>query len=79
MINFFTGSKVTKLPNDKPVISFPSNFEHTVHVGFDPHTGEFTVSKKKIVFKDIQISRMFQCFTLHINNIIFKFTMMNNN
>ncbi|XP_059160614.1 serine/threonine-protein kinase PAK 1-like isoform X2 [Physella acuta] len=36
------GSKVTKLPNDKPVISFPSNFEHTVHVGFDPHTGEFT-------------------------------------
>lgn len=28
--------------NDKPVISPPSNFEHTVHVGFDPHTGEFT-------------------------------------
>ncbi|KAK7090055.1 serine/threonine-protein kinase PAK 2-like isoform X1 [Littorina saxatilis] len=27
---------------DKPVISGPSNFEHTVHVGFDPHTGEFT-------------------------------------
>ncbi|BFZ00516.1 hypothetical protein BsWGS_03555 [Bradybaena similaris] len=28
--------------SDKPVISHPSNFEHTVHVGFDPHTGEFT-------------------------------------
>ena len=39
-----TGSKTVKLTNDKPVISPPSNFEHTVHVGFDPHTGEFTVS-----------------------------------
>ncbi|KAK6047771.1 p21-Rho-binding domain protein [Cooperia oncophora] len=29
---------------EKPVISEPSNFEHTVHVGYDPATGEFTVS-----------------------------------
>uniref|UniRef100_A0A914SIH5 CRIB domain-containing protein n=1 Tax=Parascaris equorum TaxID=6256 RepID=A0A914SIH5_PAREQ len=29
-------------PSDKPVISLPSNFEHTVHVGYDPQTGEFT-------------------------------------
>lgn len=36
-------TKITKLKeNEKPVISPPSNFEHTVHVGFDPHTGEFT-------------------------------------
>ncbi|KAK2145459.1 hypothetical protein LSH36_680g01013 [Paralvinella palmiformis] len=36
-------SKVHKLKDsEKPVISHPSNFEHTVHVGFDPHTGEFT-------------------------------------
>ena len=41
----FVGSKTVKLTNDKPVISPPSNFEHTVHVGFDPHTGEFTVSR----------------------------------
>lgn len=34
--------KMVKQISDKPVISFPSNFEHTVHVGFDPHTGEFT-------------------------------------
>lgn len=27
---------------DKPVISPPTNFEHTVHVGFDSITGEFT-------------------------------------
>ena len=28
----------------KPEISLPTQFEHTVHVGFDPITGEFTVS-----------------------------------
>ncbi|KAE9551429.1 hypothetical protein FO519_005359 [Halicephalobus sp. NKZ332] len=28
--------------NTKPVISLPSNFEHTVHVGYNPSTGEFT-------------------------------------
>ncbi len=27
---------------EKPVISPPTNFEHTVHVGFDQITGEFT-------------------------------------
>lgn len=27
---------------DKPIISPPTNFEHTVHVGFDAVTGEFT-------------------------------------
>ncbi|OWF47622.1 Serine/threonine-protein kinase PAK 2 [Mizuhopecten yessoensis] len=36
-------SKVARLKDmEKPVISPPSNFEHTVHVGFDSHTGEFT-------------------------------------
>lgn len=30
--------------SDKPNISYPTNFEHTVHVGFDPVSGEFTVS-----------------------------------
>jgi len=38
--------KSNKMPkikeSDKPVISHPLNFEHTVHVGFDPLTGEFT-------------------------------------
>jgi len=38
-----TVGKVYKM-SDKLVISPPSNFEHTVHVGFDAHTGEFTVS-----------------------------------
>lgn len=33
-----------KLDSEKPNISYPTNFEHTVHVGFDAHTGEFTVS-----------------------------------
>ena len=43
-IFYFTANKNYK-KDDKPVISSPSNFEHTVHVGFDPHTGEFTVSE----------------------------------
>ncbi|XP_059621672.1 serine/threonine-protein kinase Pak isoform X1 [Phlebotomus argentipes] len=35
------GSK-TSHADSKPNISYPTNFEHTVHVGFDAITGEFT-------------------------------------
>ncbi|CAI4228725.1 unnamed protein product [Auanema sp. JU1783] len=28
--------------DEKPTISEPCNFEHTIHVGYDPDTGEFT-------------------------------------
>lgn len=35
--------------DSKPNISYPTNFEHTVHVGFDAVTGEFTVSSCRIV------------------------------
>lgn len=38
--------KKSKDSSDKPNISYPTNFEHTVHVGFDAITGEFTVSHK---------------------------------
>lgn len=38
------GSKSTAHNDSKPNISYPTNFEHTVHVGFDAVTGEFTVS-----------------------------------
>lgn len=41
----------------KPNISYPTNFEHTVHVGFDAITGEFTVSAKNIMF-----SISFHCY-----------------
>ncbi|EDS42085.1 conserved hypothetical protein [Culex quinquefasciatus] len=36
--------KVSKASHNdsKPNISYPTNFEHTVHVGFDAITGEFT-------------------------------------
>ena len=34
----------THTVRDRPEISSPVDFEHTVHVGFDPITGEFTVS-----------------------------------
>ncbi|CAH1133113.1 unnamed protein product [Ceutorhynchus assimilis] len=35
-------STLSKYSSDKPNISYPTNFEHTVHVGFDPVSGEFT-------------------------------------
>ncbi|KAK5646702.1 hypothetical protein RI129_005166 [Pyrocoelia pectoralis] len=35
-------NKSTLHMSDKPNISYPTNFEHTVHVGFDPVSGEFT-------------------------------------
>lgn len=38
----FSGSK--KKEKERPEISPPSDFEHTIHVGFDAVTGEFTVS-----------------------------------
>ncbi|KAJ6633288.1 Serine/threonine-protein kinase PAK 1 [Pseudolycoriella hygida] len=36
------GSKPSHGDSNKPNISYPTNFEHTVHVGFDAVTGEFT-------------------------------------
>lgn len=41
--NKIKGSKPSH-GDSKPNISNPTNFEHTVHVGFDAVTGEFTVS-----------------------------------
>jgi len=38
--------------DSKPNISYPTNFEHTVHVGFDAVTGEFTVSSMFCSFTD---------------------------
>ena len=39
-------SQPKKNNENKPNISYPTNFEHTVHVGFDAITGEFTVIYK---------------------------------
>ncbi|KAI6236687.1 Non-specific serine/threonine protein kinase [Aphelenchoides besseyi] len=40
---FGVGKKKEKeRQHEKPVISQPSDFKHTIHVGYDPHTGEFT-------------------------------------
>lgn len=42
--------KGIKVDSDKLNISYPTNFEHTVHVGFDALTGEFTVSIRYSLF-----------------------------
>lgn len=44
------GKIKVKENKDKPNISYPTNFEHTVHVGFDAVTGEFTVSLQFLGF-----------------------------
>uniref|UniRef100_A0A4W4HFH2 non-specific serine/threonine protein kinase n=1 Tax=Electrophorus electricus TaxID=8005 RepID=A0A4W4HFH2_ELEEL len=40
------GSDKTNKKKERPEISLPSDFEHTIHVGFDAVTGEFTVSTR---------------------------------
>lgn len=44
------GKMKVKENKDKPNISYPTNFEHTVHVGFDAVTGEFTVGFRSARF-----------------------------
>lgn len=44
------GSTSKPSSDSKPNISYPTNFEHTVHVGFDAVTGEFTVSEQLLYF-----------------------------
>lgn len=48
-----------KKEKERPEISLPSDFEHTIHVGFDAVTGEFTVS----------ISKAFLGLTAAVKNI----------
>ncbi|XP_055635510.1 serine/threonine-protein kinase Pak isoform X2 [Toxorhynchites rutilus septentrionalis] len=55
--------KVSKTSNDsKPNISYPTNFEHTVHVGFDAITGEFTGMPEQwaLMLKNSNISKQEQ-------------------
>uniref|UniRef100_A0A674PBZ2 non-specific serine/threonine protein kinase n=1 Tax=Takifugu rubripes TaxID=31033 RepID=A0A674PBZ2_TAKRU len=39
---FFSGGRKKDRDKERPEISPPSDFEHTIHVGFDAVTGEFT-------------------------------------
>ena len=43
-IDMFVFSAKKDKTREKPEISYPSDFAHTVHVGFDAVTGEFTVN-----------------------------------
>ncbi|CAG00592.1 unnamed protein product [Tetraodon nigroviridis] len=50
--SIFPGGDKTnkKKEKERPEISLPSDFEHTIHVGFDAVTGEFTVSISEAFF-----------------------------
>ncbi|KAG2457240.1 serine/threonine-protein kinase PAK 1 [Polypterus senegalus] len=60
------GDKTNK-KKERPEISLPSDFEHTIHVGFDAVTGEFTVAikqmnlqqqpKKELIINEILVMR----------------------
>ncbi|XP_040157114.1 serine/threonine-protein kinase max-2 isoform X4 [Anopheles arabiensis] len=56
--------KVSKASHNdsKPNISYPTNFEHTVHVGFDAVTGEFTGMPEQwaLMLKNSNISKQEQ-------------------
>lgn len=49
---FLIGSR--KKEKERPEISPPSDFEHTIHVGFDAVTGEFTVSILNLSLRSVQ-------------------------
>ncbi|KAM9315868.1 serine/threonine-protein kinase PAK 2 [Gastrophryne carolinensis] len=42
IISIFSSNEKTGKKKERPEISPPSDFEHTIHVGFDAVTGEFT-------------------------------------
>lgn len=44
LLFFYPSIANKKKEKERPEISLPSDFEHTIHVGFDAVTGEFTVS-----------------------------------
>lgn len=68
VLKYKKGNKLsTSYTLDKPNISYPTNFEHTVHVGFDPASGEFTVSEsflQHLCGGNFLIMRIGACFVL---------------
>ena len=56
-----------KKEKERPEISLPSDFEHTIHVGFDAVTGEFTVSFGSQ--KDVWSLHLLDAAPLMITNI----------
>lgn len=73
LVLFWYSSANKKKEKERPEISLPSDFEHTIHVGFDAVTGEFTVSISEALFHleefktHTQLTTLILCFFIWIN------------
>lgn len=66
------GSTAKPVSDAKPNISYPTNFEHTVHVGFDAVTGEFTVNRE-LLYGYYRFSEFKNDFEFPICGLLFCF------
>lgn len=74
--NKIKGSKPSH-QDSKPNISYPTNFEHTVHVGFDAVTGEFTVSYHYFLIIVQILYKYLLYIYMYILHFILKFCIVN--
>lgn len=63
MIFLLPGGRKKDRDKERPEISPPSDFEHTIHVGFDAVTGEFTVSFHSL----LALSHLSQVFDIWLS------------
>ncbi|XP_043829999.1 serine/threonine-protein kinase PAK 3 isoform X3 [Dromiciops gliroides] len=61
-----------KKEKERPEISLPSDFEHTIHVGFDAVTGEFTMGRPSTEPRALHI-RALPCNKVHQGKAILPF------
>lgn len=72
MFLFLSGGRKKDRDKERPEISPPSDFEHTIHVGFDAVTGEFTVSfHSHTSTKNTQLHHIFSLHTFDTLSFVF--------
>lgn len=70
MMCLLSGGRKKDKDKERPEISPPSDFEHTIHVGFDAVTGEFTVSSHLLSFSQMMFLACWHLFMcgLHLSS-----------